>query len=90
MSPKLAEDLRTYCLNGRRICKSSPDKVKLVFCDERGEPISPDKARVEFHELLEKAGVRRCRLQDCRHTMASILLNAGVSIFYVPEAAWAF
>jgi len=83
MSPQLAEDLRTYCLNGRKVCKSSPEKVKLVFCDKKGEPISPDKARVEFHELLKEAGIKRIRLHDCRHSFASILLNAGASLFYV-------
>jgi len=81
--PHLVEALKEYCMAERKVCKSSPDKIKLVFSNKNGEPFNPDAARLEFHELLQKAGIKKCRLQDCRHSFASILLSQGASIFYV-------
>ena len=83
MSPQLAETLRQYCATLRKVCKLSPETIHLVFGDKYGRPINPDLARVEFHALLEEAGVRKIRLQNCRHTFASILLTEGANIFFV-------
>ncbi len=83
MSPQLCEVLQAYCATPRKVCKLCPEKPKLVFCDKHGNPINPDLARVEFHALLKEADVRKIRMQDCRHTFASILLTEGASIFFV-------
>jgi integrase len=38
-----------------------------------------------FHKCLEKAGLRRIRFHDLRHTFASLLIQNGESLTYVKE-----
>lgn len=85
LSPQLVSVLHRACEKKRPVCQSSPDKVALIFSTRTGGPLNPDVVRIEFHKLLAEAGVRRIRLQDCRHTYASILLTAGASIFFVQK-----
>ena len=42
------------------------------------------KAR-HFHKCLERAGLRRIRFHDLRHTFASLLIQNGESLTYVKE-----
>ena len=44
-----------------------------------------DFERRVFHKALEKAGLRRIRFHDLRHTFASRLLQNGESIVYVKD-----
>jgi len=66
------------------INKLSPEE--WIFRNSRGNP--PDmqnfKNRV-FLKLLEKAGLRRIRFHDLRHTYASLLIQNGESLVYVKE-----
>lgn len=41
---------------------------------------NPTKA---WHRILSAAGVERCRLHDCRHAFASMLVNEGASLYQV-------
>ena len=41
---------------------------------------NPTKA---WHRILAAAGVERCRLHDCRHTFASLAVNAGATLYQV-------
>ncbi|WP_460580980.1 tyrosine-type recombinase/integrase [Humibacter ginsengisoli] len=50
----------------------------LVFTTAIGTPIEPSNLRREFNALIEKAGVRRIRFHDLRHTCASLLFAQGV------------
>ena len=53
---------------------------------EVAEPLNPDKFRQNvFTPLLTKAKLPRIRMHDCRHTYASLLLEAGAPIHYVKE-----
>jgi integrase len=59
---------------------------ELVFRSSEGTILDPDNLyhRV-FLPVLAKAGIRRIRLHDLRHTFGSLLLQNGASIVYVKE-----
>ena len=50
----------------------------LVFTTTTGRPIEPNDFSKAFGRLCERAGVRKVRLHDLRHTCASMLLAQGV------------
>ena len=51
----------------------------LVFSNATGEPIHPDTVTHEWPKLMKRLGLKRIRLQDLRHTHASILLTRTTS-----------
>ena len=57
-----------------------------VFCNREGNPADMHnvKNRV-FFRCLEKAGLRRIRFHDLRHTFASLLIQDGQSLKYVSD-----
>ncbi len=57
----------------------------LVFPSEAGTPVDGANLRRSFHIMLKKAGLRKIRFHDLRHTYASLLLNLGESPAYVQE-----
>jgi len=58
----------------------------LIFPSEAGTPICPDNIGPRYMEpALEKAGLRRFRFHDLRHTFGSLLIQAGVSPAYVQK-----
>jgi integrase len=70
--------------------KSTDDQPKpfpeWIFANEEGKP--PDMHNIknrQFKRALEKAGLRRIRMHDLRHSYASILISAGKSIAYVQK-----
>lgn len=51
---------------------------------ERKAPINnPQKC---FAAALKRAGIKRCRIHDLRHTYASTLVNSGATLFEVQKA----
>lgn len=55
---------------------------KFVFVDEHGGPFRPDHfCQRIFHPLLEKAGVKKIRFHDLRHTFASLFMMKGGNIY---------
>ena len=52
----------------------------LMFADELGRPIDPQRVTAWFRTLRKKAGVRPGRLHDLRHSHASHLLTSGVPV----------
>ena len=57
-----------------------------VFLTEKGCKINTDTFRHRvFHKVLEKAGLRKTRIHDLRHTYASLLIQQGESLAYVRD-----
>jgi integrase len=50
----------------------------LVFATPRGTAIDPRNFTRMFGALCDRAGVRRVRLHDLRHTCVTMLLQLGV------------
>lgn len=51
------------------------------FCTEEGHPLDGDNLRHRvFYKALARAGLRRIRLHDLRHTFASLLIQNGESL----------
>jgi integrase len=57
----------------------------LVFLNEQGEPIHPDRVSAYFTRAAKTAGVPVIRLHDLRHTHATLALSAGVHPKIVSE-----
>lgn len=50
----------------------------LLVCHPDGRPVHPDTITTRFNRLVDRAGVRRIRLHDVRHTYATMALDAGI------------
>jgi len=58
----------------------------LVFPSPEGTILDPDNLYHRyFLPVLAKAGIRKIRLHDLRHTFGSLLIQNGASIVYVKE-----
>jgi integrase len=56
----------------------------LVFCRTDGAPINPDTfAQRDWPRALRRAGLRRIRFHDLRHTYASLLIAQGAHPKYI-------
>jgi len=66
--------------------KGWPGTLQWVFCNEEGKPLwKSNFERRVFHRTLARAGLRRVRFHDLRHTFASRLIQNGESLAYVKD-----
>lgn len=80
MAPTLAHTLEGHLL------RAPESPLDLVFCARAGKPLDPDNLiKREFLPALERAGLRRIRFHDLRHTYASLLVNNWENIKYISE-----
>jgi integrase len=68
-----------------RALKKGTSLPAWVFPSLEGSALEERNERHVFKRLLEKAELRQIRLQDLRHTFASLLLQQGESIVYVKD-----
>jgi integrase len=65
---------------------NNTDPIEWVFYNTKGGLLHPNNLRKRvFFPLLRKAGLRRIRFHDLRHTFASLLLQNNESATYVKE-----
>lgn len=57
-----------------------------VFVTEAGTAIDINNWRKRiFYKVIEKAGLKKIRIHDIRHTFASLLIQAGESLAYIRD-----
>jgi len=61
------------------------EQTDLVFTHRNGGPIPARHVIEHFHDALAKAGMRRVRFHDLRHSCATLLLVQGISPRVVME-----
>ena len=57
----------------------------LVFVDEFGVPPHPETITRWWREAVARAGLPAIRLDDARHTAATVMLRAGVPVKVVSQ-----
>lgn len=78
MSPQLRKALEIHRINA----PVSP--FDLVFCNKSGNPIDPDNmVHREFHPALIRAGLRKIRFHDLRHTYTSLLIAQDANAKFI-------
>ena len=82
MSDQLLEALRMHERAQKRAWEYDIDG--LVF-HRKGSHMDEKFIRRIYERVLSKAGIRKRRFHDIRHTYGSMLLSKGVSVLYVKE-----
>lgn len=78
MSPKLA-----LCLKEHKLA-CPPSQDDLVFCTQSGSFLDADNlVHREFLPALRRAGLRKIRFHDLRHTFTALLIAAGENPKYI-------
>jgi len=91
VDPKSARSVRTIGMSDRLAAILLEHKVSapyspydLVFPSTDGTPMDPANVRNRaLDPALHRAGLRRIRFHDLRHTFASVLINQGENLKYV-------
>jgi integrase len=88
LDPKTVASLRAHHarqLGERARARELWQESDLVFCDEIGRELHPDRFTRAFAAAVKRAGVKRIRLHDLRHTWATLALQAGIHPKVVSE-----
>ncbi len=83
VSPQLAQVLLAHRTEQRKkgLALGLGDLPEFVFTDKKGLPIDQDVWRRRiFNKALEKAGLRKIRIHDLRHTYATLRIAKGDNI----------
>ncbi|MGW4148216.1 tyrosine-type recombinase/integrase [Streptomyces albogriseolus] len=88
--------LPTECLHSLKKHKERQDRERetagstwqdsvLVFTTPTGGPLDPANLTRRFRSFLNRAGLRRIRFHDLRHSTATLLLEQGVDLVVIKE-----
>ncbi len=78
MTPTLAQELRRHKFS------CSVEDSGFVFCNSEGKSLDPASlVRRQFLPALERAGVKRVRFHDLRHTNVALRIEQGQNIKYI-------
>lgn len=84
VSSTLYDELKTLRL--RQIQKWGERAPEWVFANSEGNHLDMHNLKHRhFYKALQKAGIRRIRFHDLRHTFASLLIGNGESLAYVRD-----
>ena len=88
MSKQLQETLQRHRhrIKLTTINKGWGQVPEWIFINEDGKLLDSHNWRKRvFYKALEKAGLRKIRIHDLRHTYASLLIQAGESLAYIRD-----
>jgi len=88
LSDSLLEELAELKLKRKEdwLKKGLNEIPEWIFCNREGNPLDMHNLKNRhFFKCLEKAGLRRIRFHDLRHTFASLLIQNGESLAYVKD-----
>ncbi|WP_166029221.1 tyrosine-type recombinase/integrase [Streptomyces chilikensis] len=88
--------LPTECIHSLKKHQERQDKERetagpawtdngLVFTTPTGRPLDPANLTRRFHNFRNRAGLRRIRFHDLRHSTATLLLEQGVDLVVIKE-----
>ena len=83
MSAQLASVLKSYLTERKKeaLARGWGQPPEWLFYNEEGKLIDINNLRKRvFYKCLEKAGLRRIRIHDLRHTYATLRISAGHNI----------
>ncbi|WP_228976396.1 site-specific integrase [Streptomyces sp. DH12] len=70
---------------GARDRRAGLENNGLVFTMPTGRPLDPANLTRRFRSFLHRAGLRRIRFHDLRHSTATLLLEQGVELVVIKE-----
>lgn len=79
---KILLQLKSYQQSMMALCGDSycKDYLDFVFVDKLGRLMKPNYISQHFQILLEKYNLKKIRLQDLRHSCATLMRERGMSI----------
>ena len=69
----------------RKVAGDLWQDLDFIFSSSVGTPIDASNLRLEFHKVLDRAGLPKIRFHDLRHTAASLMLNHGIPVIVVSK-----
>lgn len=83
MSLQLAEQMKAHELESKKkgFAIGLGDAPEFIFTNKKGKAVDKDNWRRRvFYKALKKAGIRRIRIHDLRHTYATLRISKGDNI----------
>jgi integrase len=80
MAPEVARALREHVMTLPARSDSS-----LVFVGARGGHVDANKLRLRYYAALERAGIKRVRIHDLRHTFGTVCAAKGIPLTTIKE-----